>query len=129
MVYDQSRMRTRCFAVGVFLINLINVIVSALLTCEPGVDGDEFCAAKYRPGSRCISSNAPSAENNETNSGTCSNPFVSGCLRNYLGEENFTRIRACNSDDDEGAVERGECAESEFGYKEIRILNQVSPIL
>ena len=32
----------------------------------------------------------------------------------------------CNSDDEDGAAERGECVKSEFGYREVRILSQVS---
>mmetsp|Transcript_17527 Transcript_17527/g.31830 ORF Transcript_17527/g.31830 Transcript_17527/m.31830 type:complete len:437 (-) Transcript_17527:1877-3187(-) len=102
------------------------VLVSALIACEPnGPDGDAFCVEKYRPGSHCISNtDTASSTENATNEGTCSNPFLSGCLRNYLGAENFTRIRVCNSDDEDGAAERGECVKSEFDYREVRILSQ-----
>jgi len=100
------------------------VFVSALIECEPnGPSGDDLCTEKYYPGSRCIPDTA-SPNENATVIGTCSNPFVSGCLRNYLGEETFSRMRVCNSDDDDGAANRGECVEGEFDYREVRILSQ-----
>ena len=89
------------------------LFVSATITCTPDNPelGDSFCAEKYREGSYC------------TANGICSNPFTNGCLRNVLPTD-FTKLRTCNSDDDAGAVERGECAVSSFGYEEVRILSQ-----
>lgn len=120
----------------VFLIlTIIKDDVAAIISCQPdgpGSDpslGDALCVDKYRAGSRCIRSDdtysPPTVGNAAATGGMCSNPFISGCLRNYLGEENFGRKRVCNSDDDDGAAERGECVESQFDYGEIRILSQV----
>lgn len=96
---------------------------SALINCTYGDSalGNSRCVEKYRPGSIC-------REN-----GFCSNPFRSGCLRNVLSSQSTEietetetktsfRLRACNSDDDPGAEERGECIGGD--YDEIRILSQ-----
>lgn len=93
-----------------------NLFASALVNCTFGdpVLGDARCVEKYRDGSVC-------AEH-----GFCSNPFRSGCLNNILAssdhETNFHRLRACNSEDDPGAEERGECVAGD--YEEVRILSQ-----
>eukprot|EP00536_Pseudo-nitzschia_multiseries_P014279 jgi/Psemu1/69037/estExt_Genemark1.C_6820002 len=67
--------------------------------------GDSLCVENYREGSYC------------TPDGLCSNPFRSGCLRNVL-PQNYTKVRTCNSEDDERAEARGECAASPFDYEE-----------
>ena len=87
--------------------------VSALIDCTFGdpVLGNQQCVQAYRSGSVC----------NEN--GFCSNPFRSGCLRQVLSsDESFVRLRACNSDDDPGAEDRGECVAGD--YEEIRMLSQ-----
>jgi len=101
--------------VALFLLLLLRSLhcASALVNCTYGdsILGDSRCVDKYRSGSVC-------REN-----GFCSNPFRSGCLRNVLPEETaFLRPRACNSDDDPDAEERGECIAGD--YNEIRILSQ-----
>lgn len=64
-----------------------------------------------RPGSVCVD-------------GFCSNPFQEGCLRSFLGAEEFPNKRVCNSDDPDDAAERGLCDVPPFDYDEIRISNQ-----
>ena len=121
------------FVVRLFLIStIINSDVAAKIICHPGdpSNGDALCAQKYRPGSFCVPSvNMDANVGNTTEGGTCSNPFQSGCLQNYLGKETFRHARVCNSDDDDGAADRGECEDSPFDYEEVRILNQVRALV
>eukprot|EP00957_Ditylum_brightwellii_P157194 11963475-Ditylum_brightwellii.AAC.1 len=56
--------------------------------------------------------------------GVCTNPYESGCLRNYLGSDTFPTLRTCNSDDPPDAALQGICTESPSKYDEIRILSQ-----
>lgn len=107
------------------LAQKVILLVASLL--RPGAarvacEDDAICVEKYRAGSVCLSD------------GTCSNPFASGCLRRYLGEDKWPDMRVCNSDDPPGAsagagsaedaVGMGVCARSPFDYDEIRILSQ-----
>ena len=55
----------------------------------------------------------------------CSNPFQQGCLRQYLGEDIFSKKRVCNSQDKDGSSKEGLCDDAIFDdYQEIRILGQ-----
>ena len=125
--------------VAALLLLLINNnnLAEAIVICalnNPTL-GDALCQSKYHANSRCI---IPSPSTNTgttisqqdeeevtiTMNGQCSNPFQSGCLHNYL--DGFPKKRVCNSEDANGAAERGECAMVEFTtYQEVRILNQV----
>ena len=47
--------------------------------------------------------------------------FIKGCLNHVLGEEKYSNIRTCNSNDGPDALEDGLCASSPLSYEEIWI--------
>lgn len=78
---------------------------------EVACETDDICIEKLRLGSQCVG-------------GYCTNPFVSGCLRQHLGEEKYPNVRVCNSDDPSHFEEEGLCSNEPLhylDYMEIRI--------
>ena len=76
------------------------------VTCSSDAD----CENSYGNGSFCLSSSV------------CSNPYHSGCLNALFPEDDLSRIRHCNSHDDE--IDNPKCQTSEHRYPEINIYNQ-----
>jgi 7 transmembrane sweet-taste receptor of 3 GCPR len=76
---------------------------------------DAQCEELYNPGSKCLED------------GICANPYISGCLKNYVQDTTeerdshpaAPRKRTCNSNDN--STEN--CEPSPFNYHEVRIHN------
>jgi hypothetical protein len=100
-------------------------------------DSDSDCEVKHHKRPKCL-----------LEAGTCSNPFVSGCLNSYVRDNNATQLsslfadeirtsivssmlrekRVCNTDDDRGGRDDAEegsldCRPSPMKYPEIRVHN------
>ena len=90
---------------------LLILLFVATSSAEVACSSDDVCIEKLRIGSECVK-------------GFCTNPFVQGCLRRYLGEDEFPNLRVCNSDDPSNAEEEGLCSNQPLhylNYTEIRV--------
>ena len=116
------RVPTRCDLVSSCANSYVNLTVLFILVIVSipvqvqGIDcaTDLECVANLRVGSIC-----------DPDTLTCTNPFMSGCLQNMLGEEEASKYmasakRICNSDDQNDATD---CTQQDprLNYLEIRI--------
>lgn len=109
-IRDQNWRRTILLLIPLlFFLSSLVPECQASVTCET----NDECSSLLRPGSECI--------NNE-----CTNPFQQGCLKSYLGEEAYSALRTCNSEDTIHNTTASLCTPSPLDYSEIRILSQVS---